>query len=1010
MPPEFPLLEGCCVSCSGFEAKDKEAVHRRVERLGGTASPQLTSLVTHVVVRDGLASDKYRVAARLGIPAVSVEFLDECERAARRLQQQQQQQQPLDCRAADAARAIEQVVRQAWYQPFSGCQICTTGFDHEVREEIKALVTQATPRDGCGAARVFPRLVAGCRPSDFDAMPERVGGGGSYHGVLTPACTHLIARSPTGQKYKFARQWGVRVVTFAWLMESLRTGYRQDEAEFAFAAAARDPRKASSAGVAREPGSGSGSGSDGASLGSPRASAPALSRLALGSAASAGGPDQAAAAQREALWSSPPQRRLLIQRSMAAGGSGARALPPQPRYPPSVQADRPHHDGGGSLVGRPLQSCSVVASEPDPFMESTSPRKRGGPPDTGGSGGGGARKHQRLAPEAQAPRSSGPRRSYAVVELFSSSPPLLELSARSPEHQSGRPEDILTEDAPPVSVSPAQPAACGGLADAGDGQLFEWCMFTSLGFTEGKQAILARTVRENGGVYSDLRRYHPEPEPDPDPAPQRGRQCAHDAWVQQALDLFVQAAERRQAVGAYVVVPLAGLRQQRQCEDAAGRSQRAHVVTECWIEQCLQEGMRYPDYAAIEAQGMACRGLDRGQHVLFRPLSVGPVRGAGAMSLSISGYEGLERDHIGRLAAALGIPFSETFSRSDTHLICRRPHQGKKYERAVKRGVSVTDAAWLYRLAATGVADECGAAEPAAATPAARAAAAALDTPGRTPIGVSLDRSLERAASNSSNQARETMPGTPTQHAYRRCAVGHGSEYDDATQLSPAAAAAAGAGGGGPAPVLEGVVVALSARLNYRRKELTELALQLGCRVLARFDASQATHLVHQSTRAREPPGGSHDAVVVSPWWLHACQAAQARVPEADYPCTFHPERRLRLVATPAAGAQPPQAVQRADGSDRGDRSAEGPAPRRPATTIDGIFGERAPHTQRRYRQTTAAAESDLGGADPAPAAAPAAAAPGAQPSPPAAHGTRIVYEDADALSERDQLILFFAK
>ncbi|KAJ2421304.1 protein kinase activating protein dpb11, partial [Coemansia sp. RSA 2524] len=69
---------------------------------------------------------------------------------------------------------------------------------------------------------------------DFDTHLKLIGGGGVYHGVLTPTCTHLIALTPEGQKYKFARQWGVHVVSLKWFLQSLKTGYRQNEADFAF--------------------------------------------------------------------------------------------------------------------------------------------------------------------------------------------------------------------------------------------------------------------------------------------------------------------------------------------------------------------------------------------------------------------------------------------------------------------------------------------------------------------------------------------------------------------------------------------------------------------------------------------------------------------------------------------------------------------------------------------------------------------------------------------------------
>ncbi|KAJ1939281.1 protein kinase activating protein dpb11 [Linderina macrospora] len=72
------------------------------------------------------------------------------------------------------------------------------------------------------------------------------------------------------------------------------------------------------------------------------------------------------------------------------------------------------------------------------------------------------------------------------------------------------------------------------------------------------------------------------------------------------------------------------------------------------------------------------------------------------MLLSISGYEGIERDHIGKLAAVLKIPFSERFSRQTTHLICHPPFKGPKYDRAIKWGIPVIESSWLYDLSVYG--------------------------------------------------------------------------------------------------------------------------------------------------------------------------------------------------------------------------------------------------------------------------------------------------------------------
>ncbi|KAJ2792068.1 protein kinase activating protein dpb11, partial [Coemansia guatemalensis] len=137
-------------------------------------------------------------------------------------------------RIDDAARAIRRIVEQTWYRPFSGCHICTTGFDQDIREEIKSLVSDGALGNSNAQIDALARYAKDQGLENICPNTRLIGGGGIYHGVLTPACTHLIAQAPEGQKYKFAKHWNVRIVTIEWLLQSLRTGYRQSEDEYAF--------------------------------------------------------------------------------------------------------------------------------------------------------------------------------------------------------------------------------------------------------------------------------------------------------------------------------------------------------------------------------------------------------------------------------------------------------------------------------------------------------------------------------------------------------------------------------------------------------------------------------------------------------------------------------------------------------------------------------------------------------------------------------------------------------
>lgn len=53
--------------------------------------------------------------------------------------------------------------------------------------------------------------------------------GGEYRANLTKDITHLIAKEPSGAKYNYAGQWGIKTVSDEWLQQSLERGMILDE-------------------------------------------------------------------------------------------------------------------------------------------------------------------------------------------------------------------------------------------------------------------------------------------------------------------------------------------------------------------------------------------------------------------------------------------------------------------------------------------------------------------------------------------------------------------------------------------------------------------------------------------------------------------------------------------------------------------------------------------------------------------------------------------------------------
>lgn len=78
---DYPLysrvLEGVCVSSTGFTAQKKAQVEAIVRFMGGTFSLELTSL-THYLVASEVGSEKYFVACKRSIPVVRSDWLLAC--------------------------------------------------------------------------------------------------------------------------------------------------------------------------------------------------------------------------------------------------------------------------------------------------------------------------------------------------------------------------------------------------------------------------------------------------------------------------------------------------------------------------------------------------------------------------------------------------------------------------------------------------------------------------------------------------------------------------------------------------------------------------------------------------------------------------------------------------------------------------------------------------------------------------------------------------------------------
>ncbi|KAI8843940.1 hypothetical protein BJ741DRAFT_589613 [Chytriomyces cf. hyalinus JEL632] len=117
-------------------------------------------------------------------------------------------------------------------------------------------------------------------------------------------------------------------------------------------------------------------------------------------------------------------------------------------------------------------------------------------------------------------------------------------------------------------------------------------------------------------------------------------------------------------------------------------SARIVVVSECWIEQCLEDSYLY--------------GVD--ESILFQAIRY--KQPSQLFVVGVTGHEGLAREHIRKLTQAMGGTFTEAMSKKNTHLIAfireSQSPPSLKLTRAKEWGIEVVSVDWLFQCAIIG--------------------------------------------------------------------------------------------------------------------------------------------------------------------------------------------------------------------------------------------------------------------------------------------------------------------
>ncbi|PQE15681.1 BRCT domain-containing protein [Rutstroemia sp. NJR-2017a BBW] len=170
-------LKGVIMCCTSVPDEKRTALASMAEQMGAAIRADLTVEVTHLIVGD-FDTPKYQYVAqfRPDVRPMTLRWIE----AVRELW------------IADQEIDVEALEREHALPTFTGLKVSLTGCeDATERSEIAEKIKE---------------------------------NGGIYDGNLTKSVTHLISFRTEGNKYKAAKNWGLRIVSVEWLNDSLERG------------------------------------------------------------------------------------------------------------------------------------------------------------------------------------------------------------------------------------------------------------------------------------------------------------------------------------------------------------------------------------------------------------------------------------------------------------------------------------------------------------------------------------------------------------------------------------------------------------------------------------------------------------------------------------------------------------------------------------------------------------------------------------------------------------------
>ncbi|KAI8619966.1 hypothetical protein BC830DRAFT_655659 [Chytriomyces sp. MP71] len=464
--------------------------------------------------------------------------------------------------------------------------------------------------------------------------------GAQFNSDLTRSCTHLVASIASGAKYEFARKHGITVVSKYWIKDCANTNDRANEGQFALchgnsSRALEEHLKIKPVNEQQQQRHMPPAPTERESLKPSTCTKPLHPHLDNAPNASA-------------------QKTPSTRNSVIASSKKRNKTPPMPRRPTLHSVPKPSLEPSRSIItddsstggpGAPTSTTNAALSvlaalERKSAGATTSPK-----PDTPFSNDStmnhplvtthtrtqsASKKSTPVAPPARDPASrkslAAPRRKSLAAPSPAKRPASARMSTFAKRRSSIHPSAAAT---PRV------------------GSLFSGLHFAIEGFDAGDTQILGEEIECQDGVV---------------------HACVKEA--------------RPAAAGAALI---------RICPLGEGPvvvEEGVTIVSECWIEICLEEGILYDVRASVLFESVRYRE---------------PTQ---AFVVGVTGYEGLSREHVRKLVQAMHATYTDSMSKRNTHLIAAPTAEGEppsmKLVRAREWGIQVVSVDWLFACARTG--------------------------------------------------------------------------------------------------------------------------------------------------------------------------------------------------------------------------------------------------------------------------------------------------------------------